>query len=333
MGEKYLVIGGNGIFGVHMIKYLLETNPKAQVISVGRNEEKIKAFSLYKGIDDSRFAYHKIHAVFETEKLFELFEKEKPDYIINFAALAASVAASWDYATDYYETNTVWLAKAADHLVGKKWLKKWVQIGSSEIFGAVKGPASESTPYNPSTPYAVSKLAGDLHLKAVCKVRGFPMNILWPSNGYGSGQQLYRIVPRTVLACLLGRELPLQGGGAAVKSYIHARDLAHGIFLTLKNADIGKCYTMGPKDGGISIKDLVFKTITLMDRNPNDIVKIAPDRLGQDAQYLLDSTRIHAELGWTPEISIEEGLLETINWAKTYLNDLKSLPTEVVFEP
>ena len=91
------------------------------------------------------------------------------------------------------------------------------------------GPAAEDATVNPTTPYAVSKVAGDMHLRAPHKVRGFPMNILWSTNAYGSGQQLYRIIPRTILACLLDRRLPLQGGGRAVKSYIHAQDLAQAI--------------------------------------------------------------------------------------------------------
>jgi dTDP-glucose 4,6-dehydratase len=328
---KYMILGGNGIFGVHLTQYLLRNKPDARVFSVGRNPEKIGAFSLHKGIADDRYQYNQIHMVFETDRLMELIEKEQPEYIINFAALAADVASSWKYATRFYETNVVALARVTDQLIDKKWLKRWVQIGSSEIYGSVTKPSTEDALINPSSPYAVSKAAGDMHLRAIHKVRGFPMNIVWPSNAYGSGQQLYRIVPRTILACLLNRKIPLQGGGRAVKSYIHAQDLAWAIDLTMHKAEAGKCYNIGP-DQGTAIKDLVELIIKRMGKNPADVIQMAPDRLGQDAAYLLDSTKIRSELGWKPKITLEQGIDECIAWGREYLDELKPLSTEVFFQ-
>jgi dTDP-glucose 4,6-dehydratase len=331
MKTKYLILGGNGVFGVHLAIYLLKNYPEAHVISVGRNSEKSDAFSLQRGIADDRYEYHQIHMVFETDRLMELLEEKQPDYIINFAALAADVASSWKYATRFYETNTVALARTTDALIEKKWLKRWLQIGSSEIYGSVTKPALESAEIKPSSPYAVSKVAGDMHLRAIHKVRGFPMNIVWPTNAYASGQQLYRIVPRTILACLLNRRIPLQGGGRAVKSYIHAQDLAHALYLVLHKAKPGDGYNIGP-DAGISIRDLVNKITDRMGKRFEEIVEMAPDRLGQDSQYLIDSSKIRAELGWKPRLSLEEGLDETIAWAKKYLEELKPLSTQVFFQ-
>ena len=328
---KYMILGGNGVFGVHLTTYLLKNVPDAHVISVGRNSEKTNAFSLHKGLHPSRYEYHQIHIVFEDDRLMELLEKTKPDYIINFAALAADVASSWKYSTRFYETNLVSLARITDRLIGAEWLKRWVQIGSSEIFGSVKEPSSELTPIKPTTPYAVSKAAGDMHLQAICNVRKFPMNIVWPSNAYGPGQQLYRIIPKTILCCLLDKKLPLQGGGKAVKSFIHAQDLAHAIYLVMHKADIGINYTIGP-DAGISIRDLVAKTIELLDRNFDDVVQMAPDRLGQDSQYLINSNKIRTELGWSPKMTLEAGIQDTIEWVKKYLEELKELSTDVFFQ-
>jgi dTDP-glucose 4,6-dehydratase len=223
------------------------------------------------------------------------------------------------------------LARTTDWLIGKPWLKRFVQIGSSEIFGAVSKPSNEETPPNPTTPYAISKLAGDYHLKAICKIRDFPMNILWPSNAYAPGQQLYRIIPRTILACMLDRQLPLQGGGKAVKSYLHATDLSRAIYLTAHKADVGQCYTVGP-DNGISIRDLVYKIIQKLDKNPDNVVKITADRLGQDAAYLIDSTKIKTDLGWKQEISLDAGLDTVIDWVKDNLEELEPLSTEVFFQ-
>lgn len=328
---KYMILGGNGVFGVHCVKYILKNDPKAEVIAVGRNSEKTNAFSLHRGIDDRRYKYAQIHLVFENDRFEELVDSEKPDFIINFAALAADVASSWKYATRFYETNTVSLARMTDRLVGAPWLKRWLQIGSSEVYGAVNKPSTEEQPINPTTPYAVSKAAGDLHLKAIHNVRGFPMNILWPSNAYGPGQQLYRIIPKTILACLLNRKLPLQGGGKAVKSFIHAEDLARSIFLTLHESKPGACYNVGPKEG-TAIRSLVELIISRMGKKFDDVVQMAPDRLGQDAQYLLNSTKIKNELGWEPKISLEAGVDDTIAWVKAHLNELAPLSTDVFFQ-
>jgi dTDP-glucose 4,6-dehydratase len=329
--SKYMILGGNGVFGVHLTNYLLGNKPDAEVIAVGRNPEKSRAFTLQERRPPGSYQYHQIHVVFEFDRLAELLEKQQPDYIISFAALAADVASSWKYSTRFYETNTVALARMADDLIGKPWLKRWVQIGSSEIYGSVERPADEDTPANPTSPYAVSKLAGDLHLKAIHKVRGFPMNIVWPSNAYGPGQQLYRIIPRTILACLLGRKIPLQGGGKAVKSYIHAQDLAHAISLVIDKASPGRCYNIGP-DEGISIRKLVERTIDRVGKRFDDVVNLAPDRLGQDAAYLINSNRIRKELGWYPKIGLDEGLDDCIAWAREYLNELRDASTEVFFQ-
>lgn len=326
-----MILGGNGIFGVHLAMYLLKNKQSARVISVGRNPEKVSAFSLHRGIADDRYEYHQIHAVFEYDRLKDLFEEKKPDVIINFAALAADVASSWKYSTRFYDTNVVALARMVDGLIGAPWLKRWIQIGSSEIFGAVSQPANEETPPNPTTPYAISKLTGDLHLKVVNRVRQFPMNIVWPSNAYGSGQQLYRVIPRTVLACLLNRKLPLQGGGKAVKSFIHAQDLAHAIDLTIEKAPSGENYMIGPKEG-TSIRNLVKLVCERAGKTFEDVVQEAPDRLGQDAQYLIDASKISRNLGWSQRISLEEGIDETITWVKEHLDELRPLSTEVFFQ-
>src|SRR5207247_3230920 len=110
----------------------------------------------------------------------------------------------------------------------------------------------------PSSPYAASKAAGDLHLLSISKVLNFPMNIIRPSNAYCPGQLLHRVIPRAVVCGLTGHKLPLQGGGRAKKSYIHARDLARAIHLASEKAPLGKVYNAGPT-APISIRDLVAK--------------------------------------------------------------------------
>lgn len=326
--KTYCILGGNGVFGVHMVKYLLQNVPDAYVVCVGRNIEKPPAFSLHHGIDDARYEYHQIHVVFEPERLQELFAAKQPSVIINIAAQGEG-AASWKSSWRFYDTNATALARMVEPLIGASWLQKWVQIGSSEVYGSADRPSQEDDPIRPSTPYAVSKAAADLHLQAIHRVRDFPMNVLRPSNAYGSGQQLHRVIPKTILCALLGRKLPLQGGGQARKSYIHAQDLARGIHWVAERAPAGEIYNMGPADS-TAIRTLVEIVCARLEIPFDQVVEMAPDRPGQDAQYLLDSSKILKDVGWKPEISLEDGLAETIEWAREHLDYLAKQPTDFV---
>ena len=160
---KYLIIGGAGIFALHTIKKILQLKSTTKVISVGRNRERSsEAFTLGVGNNDDRYSYKQIHLTFEIDFLTDLIDTYKPDYIINFAALA--YATSWNKSSRYYDTNITAVAKLCEHLYDKKFLKQFLQIGSSEIYGGTKEPAKENSLPNPTSPYAVSKLAADYHM-------------------------------------------------------------------------------------------------------------------------------------------------------------------------
>lgn len=177
---------------------------------MGRNPEKPRAFTLDLGKSDPRYAYHQIHVGFEPDRLFELFDAEKPEVIVNFAAQGES-AASWSKSWRFYDTNVTALAKMTEGLMARDYLQRWIQIGTSELYGSVDFPADEESLIKPSSPYAASKAAGDMHLLAISKVLDFPMNILRPSNSYGPGQQVHRIIPKAIIGGLTGRKLPLLG--------------------------------------------------------------------------------------------------------------------------
>jgi len=326
-GKTYVILGGNGPFGVHTALYLLAHADPKKVICVGRNPQKPAAFSLRVGEGDPRYAYQQIHLVYEQDRLLELCDAEKPEVIVNFAALAH--ASSWRRAWRFYETNLMALVRITEALVGRPYLKRWIQIGSSELYGSVDAPAKEDAPLLPSSPYAVSKAAGDMHLLSMIKVLKFPMNILRPSNAYGPGQQLYRVIPRAVLCGLTGQRLPLHGGGQARKSYIHARDLGRAIHLVSERAPLGTVYNVGPAEP-VAIRDLVELVAEAMDMPFDQLCEVSEDRVGEDAQYWIDSSAIRHDVGWEPTISHREGIQEMIEWGKTYLEDLRAAPTEYV---
>jgi dTDP-glucose 4,6-dehydratase len=213
--------------------------------------------------------------------------------------------------------------------MSRKYLERFIQIGTSELYGSVDFAAMEDTPIRPTSPYAASKAAFDLYLLSVASVLKFPMNIIRPSNAYAPGQQLHRVIPRAVLCGLTGQKLPLQGGGRARKSYIHARDLARAIHLVSEKAPLGTVYNAGPLQP-ISIRQLVEKIADALEMPFEQLCEVTPDRLGQDAQYWLDSSAIKRDAGWEPEISLEDGLREMVDWGRTYLPELRGMSTDYV---
>ena len=326
--KTYVVLGGGGSFGIHTSKYLLDhANPK-KVIAVGRNPEKAEPFTLNVGKGDPRYEYHQIHLVHEQDRLFELFDREKPEVIVSYAAQGEG-AVSWKKSWRFFETNGTALVKMSEELMSRDYMERFIQIGTSELYGSVDKPMKEDDPIRPTSPYAASKAAFDLYLLSVAQVLKFRMNIIRPSNAYCPGQLLHRVIPRAVLCGLTGRKLPLQGGGRAEKSYIHARDLARAIHLVSEKAPLGRVYNAGPEQP-ISIRHLVEKTADALGMPFEQLCEVTPDRLGQDSRYWLDSSAIKADVGWEAQISLEEGLKEMVEWGRTYLPQLTGVSTDYV---
>lgn len=320
----YILLGGAGVFASHYAKYLLDRKDTKKVIAVGRNVLRGAHYSLNIGLNNEKYSYEQIHILFEPERLEKLFEKEKPDYVVNYAALA--YATSWEESAKYYQTNLIAVARICEYLLNKDYLKKFLQIGTSELYGSVDNPSKEDSPLIPSSPYAISKMAADLHLETMYKVKGFPMNILRPSNAYGPGQQVWRVIPRAILYGLNGKKLPLEGGGIVKKSYLHVDDLSEATHLTLTKPKVGEIYNCGPETP-ISIRNVIEIIAEELNIDFNDLCSITPGRVGEDNQYWLDSSKIHKDFGWTPKISVREGIKDMINWCKKYQVNLENEST------
>lgn len=325
---KYCILGCGGSFGIHTAKYLLENSNCEKVIGVGRNQLRPSVFSL--NIQDfSKFYYKAIHIYYEQDFLLELLDKEKPDIIINFSAQGEG-AVSWKNSWRFFETNSTALVKLVEELSKRDWLKQFIQIGTSEMYGAVTKPSLETDPIVPTSPYAASKVAFDMYLVSAYKFLNFPMNILRPSNAYCPGQLLHRVIPKTIYSILTKNKLPLQGGGKAKKSYIHATDLARAIYiLSNKNDIVGEIFNIGPPDP-TSIKDVVKLTCQAMGVQFDDYVEVTEDRLGQDSCYWLNSDKAKKLLGWKQEIFWEEGLKTMKAWSEEYKNEIVKQSTEYV---
>ena len=325
--KTYAIFGAGGSFGIHTALYLLDHADPKKVIGVGRNPLRPEPFSL--NIEKRKnYQYHAFHLTHELDSVMELLDKEKPQVIINYAAQGEG-AVSWKKSWRFFETNSMALAKFSEELMSRDYMERFIQIGTSELYGSVDFAAKEDTPMQPTSPYAASKAAFDMYLLSVAKVLKFPMNIIRPSNAYCPGQLLHRVIPKTLVCGLLGKRLPLHGGGRAEKSYIHARDLARAIHLVDQKAPLGTVYNAGPKEP-TSIKRVVELCAEALHMPFDQLCEMTGDRLGQDSRYWLDSSAIKRDVGWEPQISWEEGLAEMTAWARKYLDQLRDWPMDYV---
>jgi len=328
MGKKYAILGGGGSFAIHTAFWLLDHAEPGKVIGIGRNPLRPAAFSL--NVESRRrYVYYPRHITYEFDLLLELLDAEKPDVIINFAAQGEG-AVSWKNSWRFFETNSMALARLAEELMKRDYLERFIQISTSELYGAAERPSKEDDPIRGTSPYAASKAAFDMYLVSVHRHLDFPMNIIRPSNCYCPGQLLHRVIPKAVVSGLAGRKLPLHGGGQAEKSYLHARDLARAIHLVCETAPLGTIYNCGPEDP-ISIRRVVELVAETLDMPFEELAEVTEDRLGQDARYWLDSSAIRKEVGWEPLIGWEEGLQEVVAWGRAHLDVLRAWPADYYF--
>ena len=300
------------------------------VLGFSRSQEPEDVFLRYKWLNDGqdRFHFEQMDLNGDLEKLIEILIKEKPSHIVNFSALGM-VAQSWKKPEEWYQTNIVAQVKFHDILRKLDFIKKYVHVTTPEVYGCTDEWIKESFNFNPSTPYAVSRASCDMHLKSFFESYKFPVVFTRAANVYGPGQQLYRIIPRTILYARLGKKLSLHGGGLSERSFIHMKDVSDATYRVAMNGIVGDTYHISTKET-ISIRDLVIKICKSIDMNFYDLVEESEERLGKDQSYMLNSDKIRKELGWKDTIDLEEGIASTIEWVDRNLDTLKNLPHEYI---
>ena len=322
--KKVFVLGANSFSGQDFVDLLLD-EPGLQVVGVSRSPERSDLFLKYRMRKDlGRYQYHQLDMNGDSEKLCALFDSEKPDCIVNFAA-QSEVAPSWEFPEHWFETNTVALAKLLKHLSKQSYLERYLHVSSPEVYGSCEGTIVETSPVNPSTPYAASKAAADLLLEVYRKQFQFPLLSVRATNVYGARQQLFKIIPRTAIYVKLGKKIDLHGGGVAVKSYIHIRDVSKAELAILRSGTIGEMYHVSPNHG-VSVRDVVRQIATTLGKDFEEVVNIAPERPGQDAAYVIDSSKLRKQFKWQPSVSIEAGIAEVIDWVDQYWDTIRQQP-------
>lgn len=308
--KTYVVIGSNCFTGSHVVDALLD-RPDARVIGISRAPESKSLYLPYKKRAKANFEFKRLDLVTQMDKILALLSELRPSVVINVAGLS-EVGLSNETPVEYYETNTLAIVKLTDFLRRQSWLERYVHISSAEIFGSCAEPVDESALFNPSTPYAVSKAAGDMHINTLIKNFGFKATLIRSTNVYGRHQQLFKIIPRTAINVKLGKMIELHGGGTSRKCFIHIRDVVAGLLLALDKGTSGTYHFTEVSD--LTVADVVRVTCELMGRDFAKCAKTVGERLGQDSQYVLDSGKARKELGWKPKIDFKDGVRETIEW-------------------
>jgi dTDP-glucose 4,6-dehydratase len=327
--EKIIVIGSNCFSGASFVNYVLDENPQATVIGISRSAEYNDVFLPYKKINSDCFTFHCLDLNIHLDEVIDIIKRFCPDYIINFSA-QGMVGQSWGNPEQWFRTNCIALMNLANALKEENYLRRFVQISSPEVYGSCQGVITEDAQLSPSTPYAASKAAGDLSLLPFFKNFNFPLVYTRATNVYGAYQALYRIIPRSIVSIKNGDKIPLHGGGVAVKSYIHIRDVCAATLAVARRGENGQVYHISPENGDISIKEVVRLICEKLGKSFDSSVEIMDERLGQDAFYIIDSTKIRKELGWKPTIGFEQGLNEVISWVEKNFEELLKHPREYI---
>jgi len=326
--NKIAVIGSNSFSGASFVEHLLTMGH--EVIGFSRSQEPNDVFLPYKWLkeENAEFKFIQTNLNHDLAELIKLIEKENINYLVNFSALGM-VAQSWKKPEDWYQTNVVAQVKLHDQLRKFDFIKKYVHVTTPEVYGSTDGWISENFNFNPSTPYAVSRAACDLHLKSFYEAYNFPVVFTRAANVYGPGQQLYRIIPKTILCAKLGKKLSLHGGGYSERSFIHIKDVADATYKILFNGEFGNTYHISTNNL-ISIRNLVAKIVNKLDINFTDLVNETDDRLGKDQSYMLDSSKLRQELNWNDKITLDEGIDHSTEWIEKYYNILKNQPQNYI---
>lgn len=326
----FTVIGSNSFSGASFVSHLLKAGHR--VVGVSRSEEPHEAFLPYRwGPTADGFAFHQLDLNTDIEAIGDLISESGSSHVVNFAS-QSMVAESWANPDHWFMTNVISTVRLQEALRKMPSFKRYVHISTPEIYGSTSGDVTETAPLNPSTPYAVSRAAAEMNLRIFHQNYGFPVVFTRAANVFGPGQQLYRIIPRTILCIRLGQKLSLHGGGASERSFIHIDDVSDATLRIARDGRPGEGYHIStPRQ--ISIRALVELICARMGTTLDQVAEVVGERVGKDAAYWLNSDKLRGELGWTDQVSLEQGIDETIAWVDRNLPALQTLPQSYTHKP
>lgn len=301
-----LVTGGAGFIGSEFVREATKRGYKTVVVDKLIYAGDLRRLEEVKG----KYKFYKIDICNEN-KMEEIFKKEKPEILVNFAA-QTHVDRSIVNPKSFIETNIKGTQILLD-LAKKYKVKKFIHISTDEVYGEIKkGNFSEDSPLKPSNPYSASKAGADLLVKAYVRTYNLGAIIVRPCNNYGPWQYPEKLIPLTILKILKGEKIPVYGDGKNIREWLYVADCAKGILQILEKGKVGQIYNLGSGQERRNIE--VVKEILKILNKSEKLVEFVGDRPGHDFRYRLNSEKVYKEIGWKAKIKIEEGLKKTVNW-------------------
>ena len=304
---KILVTGGLGFIGSNFILNILSKNKNISIINLDDKLFGSNSLSLKKIENSENYEFVKGN-ITDNQLISKLVEK--CDSVINFAA-ESHVDRSISNAKPFIDSNIYGVFTILEAI--KKFGKKLVHISTDEVFGSLeKESADENYRFNPSSPYSASKASAELLINSFFVTYDCDCMITRCTNNYGPRQFLEKLIPKAIFYSNNNKKIPIYGTGNNIRDWIHVDDHCEAIFKVLQNGKKGSAYNIS-SDNEIDNKTIIKKILTIM-KKPVEMIEYVNDRPGHDFRYSMNSLKIRKELGWSPKISFEKGLKNTINW-------------------
>ena len=313
-----IVTGGAGFIGANFIFYMLREHPEDRIVCVDKLTYAGNLSTLKEVMGKPNFRFVKLD-ICDREGVYRLFEEEKPDVVVNFAA-ESHVDRSIEDPSVFLQTNIIGTGVLMD-ACRKYGIECYHQVSTDEVYGDLPLDRpdlffTEETPLHTSSPYSSSKAGADLLVMAYHRTFGLPVTISRCSNNYGPYQFPEKLIPLMIANCLNDRPLPVYGRGLNVRDWLYVEDHCKATDLIIRRGRVGEVYNIGGHNEmrNIDIVRLICRALG----KPERLITYVTDRKGHDMRYAIDPAKIHAELGWLPETRFAEGIQRTIDWYLTH---------------
>ena len=309
-----LVTGGAGFIGSNFIFYELEKHPEDRIVCVDKLTYAGNLSTLAPVLERPNFRFCKTD-ICDRKAIYELFEEEKPEIVVNFAA-ESHVDRSIENPEIFLQTNIIGTSVLMDacRIFG---VGRFHQVSTDEVYGDLPLDRpdlffTEETPIHTSSPYSSSKAAADLLAMAYHRTYGLPVSLSRCSNNYGPYQFPEKLIPLMIANCLADKPLPVYGKGLNVRDWLYVEDHCKAVDLVMRKGKEGSVYNIGGHNEmrNIDIVRLICREL----HKPESLITYVTDRKGHDMRYAIDPTKIHRDLGWLPETKFADGIVQTIRW-------------------
>ena len=309
-----IVTGGAGFIGSNFIFYMLREHPEDRIVCLDKLTYAGNLSTLKDIMDRPNFRFVKLD-ICDREGVFALFEEEKPDVVVNFAA-ESHVDRSIEDPGIFLQTNIIGTSVLMD-ACRAFGIGRYHQVSTDEVYGDLPLDRpdlffTEETPIHTSSPYSSSKAGADLLVMAYHRTYSLPVTISRCSNNYGFYQFPEKLIPLMIANCLSDKPLPVYGEGLNIRDWLYVEDHCKAIDLVIRRGREGEVYNIGGHNEmrNIDIGKLICRELG----KPESLITHVADRKGHDRRYAIDPAKIHNELGWLPETKFEDGIKTTIRW-------------------